>query len=173
MNTVTTAAPKSKSQRKRELLALQELGQQLVGLPQKSLIRVPMSSRLREAVMEAQGYSRGALSRQLQYIGKLMIEEDEAAIRKSLETISRPRQQEVETLHEVEQWRDRLIDGDDTLLDELCTRFATADRQHLRQLGRNALRQRQQGQAPRAARMLYHYLAELHTGQDAEDPGHG
>ncbi len=163
MNDTENEAPKSKSQRKRELHALQELGQQLLGLPSRELPRLPISARLREAVQEAHGYSRGALRRQLQFIGKLMVDEDEAAIRQALDALGRPHRQEVENLHEVEQWRDRLIAGDDALIEALCARYAGADRQHLRQLARNALRQRQRGEAPRAARMLFHYLQELRT----------
>lgn len=169
MNDDVAAAPKSKSQRKRELQALQDLGRQLLDLAQKDLARIPISERLGEAVLEARNYRRGALRRQLQFIGKLMIGEDVTAIRHALETISRPHRQEVETLHELEQWRDRLIDGDDALLDEICERFEMADRQHLRQLARNAFRQRQKEQPPKSARSLFHYLGELRAGEEGGD----
>ncbi len=170
MNDDAAVAPKSKSQRKRELRELQGLGERLLGLSPRELAGMPVSERLREALGEARGYRRGALRRQLQYIGRLMVGEDEAAIRLALETLGRPRRRAVEDEHELERWRERLIEGDEALLDELCARFAVADRRHLRRLARNALRQRHEGQASKSALLLLRYLGDLRAG---EEGGHG
>ncbi|MCP5159993.1 MAG: DUF615 domain-containing protein [Gammaproteobacteria bacterium] len=63
----------SKSQRKREATALQELGERLVKLTSTQLSRVPLPEELLAAVRLAQTISqRGGRKRQLQYIGKLM-----------------------------------------------------------------------------------------------------
>lgn len=63
----------SKSQRKREALALQRLGEQLVNLNSAQLAKMPLPEELQEAIRAAQGMTqRGARRRQLQYIGKLM-----------------------------------------------------------------------------------------------------
>ena len=80
----------SKSAKKREYIALQKLGEQLVSLRTSDLASVPMSDSLREAILEArQITSNGALRRQKQYIGKLMRQEDPEPIRAALERISR------------------------------------------------------------------------------------
>lgn len=80
----------SKSAKKREYIALQKLGEQLVSLRTSDLASVPMSDPLREAILEArQITSNGALRRQKQYIGKLMRQEDPEPIRAALERISR------------------------------------------------------------------------------------
>ena len=63
----------SKSQRKRDAHALQALGSQLVALPPAHLARIALPDTLREAVVAAQGMrQRGARTRQMQYLGKLM-----------------------------------------------------------------------------------------------------
>jgi ribosome-associated protein len=67
------ADPPSKSARKRAALALQALGAQLVRMREAELTALPLPENLRDAIMQArQLRSHGALSRQHQYIGKLM-----------------------------------------------------------------------------------------------------
>jgi ribosome-associated protein len=75
----------SKSQRKREALALQDLGETLVDLKPAQLEKIPLPEKLREAVLAArQMTQRGARKRQLQYIGRLMREIDPEPIRTAL-----------------------------------------------------------------------------------------
>jgi ribosome-associated protein len=75
----------SKSQRKREALALQDLGETLVTLKPAQLDKIPLPEELREAVLAArQMNQRGARKRQLQYIGRLMREIDPEPIRAAL-----------------------------------------------------------------------------------------
>lgn len=87
--------PPSKSQRKRDATALQDLGEQLVKLTPAQLSRVPLPDELLAAVRLARSITqRGGHKRQLQYIGKLMRQLDEAeteAIRAALGTLRTPR----------------------------------------------------------------------------------
>ena len=152
---------KSKSQIKREMHELQALGKQLVGLPHKQLVNIPMSDKLRYAVIAAKALKRGAIRRQLQYIGKLMPKEDEASIRTALNELQQPHKDEVDALHEIELWRDQLLLGDQGLLNELATRFVNFDRQHITQLIRNATREQEQKKSPKSARLLFKYLIRV------------
>ncbi len=80
----------SKSARKREHLALQKLGEELIGLKQRDLNSLSLDESLLEAVMEArQIKAHGALRRQKQYIGKLMRHIDPESIRAGLAGIRR------------------------------------------------------------------------------------
>lgn len=152
---------KSKSQIKRELHALQALGKELVELPTRQLVDVPISDTLRQAVLAAKTMKHGAIRRQLQYIGSLMPKEDEVSIRKSLHKLQQPHKDEVNAFHEIEQWRDKLLQGDEVILEELANRFINFDRQHIRQLIRNAKKELEQTKAPKSARLLFKYLHEL------------
>ncbi|HXD83618.1 MAG TPA: ribosome biogenesis factor YjgA, partial [Rudaea sp.] len=68
---------------------------------------------------------------------------------------------ETASLHRIEQWRDRLIGEGDTALDEFMQQFPSLDRQHLRQLTRNARAERD-GQKPlHAFHELFRTLREL------------
>jgi len=151
----------SKSQVKREMQALRDLGKELVDLPLVSLNKFDFSETLLDSIILAQGLKREALRRQLQHIGKQLREEDDAAIRQLLNQISQPQRDEVMAFHEIEQWRDKLLDGDDEAINQAVDRFQEADRQHLRQLVRNARKERQQERPPKSARLLFQYLKEL------------
>ena len=63
----------SKSERKRESLALQELGERLIALSEPDLATLSLDDNLHQAIRDAASIkSRGALRRQKQLIGKLM-----------------------------------------------------------------------------------------------------
>lgn len=152
----------SKSQRKRESHALQALGEALVALSTERLAAMPLPEALREAVLEAQRIrQRGAHKRQLQYIGRLMRELDAAPIQAALDDLQQTSQEAVARQHRLERWRDRLLEEGDVALEPLLEEYPDADRQHLRQLVRNAQRERDRSKPPRSARMLFRYLREL------------
>ena len=80
----------SKSARKREYLALQKLGEELIALKQSELDSLPLDENLLEAVVEAQQIkARGALRRQKQYIGKLMRHIDPEPLRLEIAKLRR------------------------------------------------------------------------------------
>ena len=80
----------SKSARKREYIALQKLGEELITLKESDLDRLPLDDNLREAVLEArQMKAHGALRRQKQYIGKLMRHIDPEPIRSEMAKLRR------------------------------------------------------------------------------------
>jgi ribosome-associated protein len=79
----------SKSQKKREMLALQDLGKELTKHAPARLKKIPMSDALREALNEMHRITaNGARARQLQYIGKLMRTEETGPIRAGLEALA-------------------------------------------------------------------------------------
>lgn len=153
--------PKSKSQIKREMHELQALGKQLVALPLKQLVDVPISDKLRDAVITARSLKHGAIRRQLQYIGRLMQKEDEESVRSTLHNLQQPHKNEVKAFHQLEQWRDQLLQGDQDLLDELVNKYENYDRQHIRQLIRNAKKEQGQNKPSKSARLLFKYLTEM------------
>jgi ribosome-associated protein len=80
----------SKSARKREYLALQILGEELITLKESDLDSLPLGDNLREAIMEArQIKAHGALRRQKQYIGKLMRHIDPEPLRAEMAKLRR------------------------------------------------------------------------------------
>jgi ribosome-associated protein len=152
----------SKSERKREMQALQELGEAIVGLSDGELTSIPLEGLLAEAIGVARRItSHEGLRRQMQYIGKLMRESDTAAIEAAYQELQNGRQLLNQRFHLLEQLRDRLIAAGPNAMDEVLVDYPQADRQHLRQLITAAAREREQQKPPAAARKLFRYLREL------------
>lgn len=158
---------KSKSEIKRELQKLQLLGKQLVELTEKQLIDFPISNTLKDAIFAAKNMKHGALNRQLKYIGNLMPNEDEVSIRKSLNKPQQSNQGEVNYYSMLEEWRDRLLQSDQVLLDELALKFDCLERQYIRQLIRNEKKEKIQKKTSKSAKLLLKYLTDLQQGSGA------
>jgi ribosome-associated protein len=152
----------SKSERKRAMHRLQDLGQRLADLAPETLARLPIGAPLREALLESRRITgREARRRQLQYLGKLMRAEDADAVAQALEALRADGQAERRRQHQLERWRERLIEQGDAALDEFVSHHPAADRQQLRQLARAARRERAAGQPPTKSRRLFRALREI------------
>ena len=159
-----TMEQKSKSQAKREMLALQSLGEQLVDLSPNEISKIEMSQDLREAVLFARTLKkREAWRRQMQYIGTLMRDADPGPIRKAVAEIGRGRGHDAQLFRELEQLRNGLIEGNDEFLANTVNHFPDADRKRLHRLALNARKEREGNKPPKASRALFRYLRELST----------
>ena len=156
------ALPPSKSQRKREMAALQDLGAELVDLAAADLARIPLPDRLSEAIDQARAItSHGARRRQLQFIGKIMRDVDPAPIRAALEKIRQHSARATAELHLIERWRDRILSEGQAALNEFSGQYPGADRQRLRQLMLNARKEQEKSLPPKSARSLFRALREI------------
>jgi ribosome-associated protein len=132
--------PPSKSELKRQMLSLQELGEELIALPESRLAAVEIPERLRDAIAEfRRTRSHEGRRRQMQFIGKLMRFADEAPLREAVAAFRLGSARETLQLHEAERWRDELIAGDDAAT-RWAQAFPASDLQHLRTLVRSARR---------------------------------
>jgi len=157
---------KSKGQLKREAESAQVLGKALVDLPESEFKRLLKQLELPEDLLDAliacrKIKSHEAHRRQLQYIGKLMRGIDCEPIEQALESIKRSGQIATAKLHEIERWRERLLEQGDTALTELVELHPQIDTTQVRQLVANARRESAKQQAPRAARKLFKYLRQF------------
>ena len=159
----------SKTALKKQMTALQKMGEELVGLSDRELAKIPVDDEnLSRAIDEARRIrSRSARRRQLQYIGKLMRSADSEPIRAALDALHQQKRQDANRFHALEQLRDDLLAGDTKALEDLLQSSPTADRQHLRQLVRQhqkdtrAATGEDSRTATPASRKLFRYLREL------------
>ncbi len=153
---------KSKSQVKRELQALQDLGERLTTLKPELLARLPLSDALQKALADAPKHKAHiARKRHIQYIGRLMRDQDVEAILALVDQVDASTRQYNERFHALERWRDRLIAGNDEALEAFVAEFPDADRQHLRSLVRHAQHEAAHNKPPAAARKVFKYIREL------------
>lgn len=162
----------SKSQKKREMNALQDMGEELVALGRESLAKIGLPEDLADAVRDYQRFTKHeAKRRQLQYIGRIMRDVDPAPIRAALDEINGVSAAATARMHALERLRTRLLE-DEKVLGEIATNHPGADLQRLRQLRRNALKEQELGKPPRAYRELFRVLRDLEKEHhDPDDAG--
>jgi len=157
--------PPSRSQQRREALEIFKLAETLANLSDAELGRVPLDDELREEVLRTRAVtSHIARKRQTQYLAKQLRKLGDEALDPIRRALDRDRVQahhDAAELHRVETWRDRLIAEGDAALDDLIAQHPTADRQHLRQLARNARSERERNKPLHAYRELFRALREL------------
>ena len=170
----------SRSMERREALAVLALAEELAGMSAAQLDRIPLEESLREAIDEARRItSHIARKRGVQTLAKRLRREDEdvlLAIRKVLGHDKAEARREAGLLHQVEAWREKLVAGGDPSLAALIDEYPALapERQHLRQLARNAVDERARNKPPRAYRELFRALRGhlLTPEQDAEAGAH-
>jgi ribosome-associated protein len=154
----------SKSQLKREMTALQKLGEELIAEPKERVMRVPMPEDVRDAILECQQIKdHEGRRRQLQYVGKKMrtLEEEElAAIQKTLDSWKGLSKADTAAMHALERRRDKLLTDDDALT-ELRAQHPEIDVQQLRALIRNARKEQAENKPPKAYREIFQLLKLL------------
>ncbi len=156
----------SKSQLKREMTALQKLGEELIAQPKDRVLKVPLPEDVRDAILACQTIrDHEGRRRQLQFVGKKMrslTEEEVAQVQRVLESFKGGSRTETALLHAIERRRERLL-ADDNALTELLSRHPELDAQQLRTLIRNARREQEQNKPPKAYRELFQILKTLQS----------
>lgn len=176
----------SRSQQRRDALEVLELAEKLASLTPTQLAKLPIPEDLLPHLEHTRKITAHiARKRQLAFLAKQMRREDDEAleaIRDALDEDGVAARREVAAMHRVEAWRERLLADGDAALAELLEEHPAADRQHLRQLVRNANEEKLRNKPPRAFRELFRELRTLLLGGsngqqddgpvDPDDDGH-
>lgn len=151
----------SKSQRKREMQAIREMAERLVQLSGEQLATLPYPDVI-DAAGQARRITRGnARKRQIQYLAKLLSRQDPAPVQELLDTLDASSAVHVQKFHQLEDWRERLIDDDPDVMAEILELHPDLDRQQLRQLARAASRECAAGDQRTEFRKLFQFLRKL------------
>lgn len=151
----------SKTEMKTDMDALQKLGEELVGLKPSVLDKFPLSEDLAQAIKDAQRFKNEAKRRQLQYIGKVMRNVDPEPIQAALDKVRNKHSQATAELHKLEQLRDRVVAEGDVAISEVMEMYPEADRQRLRQLARQANKEKSANKPAKSSREIFQILKEL------------
>ncbi len=125
----------SKSQLKREMHALEKLGERLIGLKTQQWEQLNFSRTMIDALEESRRIkSHNAMRRHIRRLAKLLKNEDAEQVEQLFSRMDDDHLQDTHHFHRLERWRERLLQGDDEVLNELLSLCPDADRQHMRQL---------------------------------------
>jgi ribosome-associated protein len=148
----------SKTQRKREMHELQDLGKALVKLSREQLARIDMPESLRDAVMECRRFTKHeAIRRQMQYIGRIMRDIDSSPIAAQLAELEAPSKRQTALFHVAEQWRADFLD-DPAAIARFVAQYPEADVNRLRELAEQARQEKRAARPPKRYRELFHVL---------------
>ena len=141
---------------------MQELGEKLVQLPAEQIEDIALPKELCDAILFAKTIkSHGARRRQLKYIGTLMRKHDTAPVQEAVHAIERGRDKKTLAFREIEMWRDELIAGNTSRIDEIVEHCPFAERKQLTKLVQQAIKEREEHKPPRASRTLFRYLRDI------------
>ncbi|KXF80040.1 ribosome biogenesis factor YjgA [Enterovibrio coralii] len=157
----------SRSEMKRDMEALQKLGEELVALKPAVLAKFPLDDDLRDAIIDAQRFEKEARRRQLQLIGKMMRSRDPEPIQAALDMLRNKHSQQSIELKKLEKMRDRVVAEGDKAINDVVAAYPSADRQKLRQLARQAKKELEGNKPPKASREIFQMLKALKAA-DAE-----
>ncbi len=161
----TGAARPSKTQRKNRSHELQALGVALAALSDTALAAIEMPEPLRDAVeLYRRTKTHEGRRRQMQYVGKLMHNADEAALREAVAAATLGTAQSALALHEAERWRAEFIAGDDAMT-RWTAEHPDTDTQQLRSLVRAARRDAAglvpEDRQPKSFRELFQFIRPM------------
>lgn len=163
--------PPSKSMLKRASHQLQDLGEQLLAMPDARLKSIDMPERLRDALDDyKRTRSFEGKRRQLQYIGKILRLIDAEPLREAVATFQLGHAQNSLALHQAERWRADLVNDEKNTLTQWAEEFPGTDLQQLRALVRNA--RKDAAAAPeqrngRAYRELFQFIKKVLEANDS------
>lgn len=165
-DTITTAGEDdrpSRSQKKRESTALQNMGEELAVLAPSVLEKMPLTPNIREALLEWQRLSsHEGRRRQMQYVGRLMREEGDAlAVREALDALKLGQGLQSAAFKRCEKLRDDLMAAAPAETEALLSPYGEEDAAELRDLIARARNEKEHGRPPHAFRALFRKLKTL------------
>lgn len=160
----------NKTLQKKELAALFTMAEKMSELSKSQLSTLELPEKIHNAVTEVSGMAHtGARKRLLKFIAGQLHKIEIEPVAEKLARIENKSAHAVREHHIVENWRDHLLDEGNEALAELLDDYPEADRQHIRQLLRNAQKESQAGKPPKSSRLLYQYLKGLFKFEELID----
>jgi ribosome-associated protein len=160
----------SKTQRKRQMHDLQDLGKTLVKLSREQLARIDMPENLRDAVMECRRFTKHeAIRRQMQYIGRIMRVIDAGPIAAQVAEIEAPSRRQTALFHVAERWRTDFLE-DPGAIARFVEEYPGADPESLRELADRARDEQRTSKPLRRYRELFHVLNTLLQDHGRRNP---
>ena len=153
---------KSKSEIKREMLRLQDYGFKLVKMSKHQRSKLPLTEEIKDALILADKImnKHEALRRHVRYIAKVLSETDLEPINQALDVMANKHQQETAKFNHLETLRDALIDEGNDKIENALEEHQTLERQKLRQLVRQAAKEKKAEKPGKYTRDLFAYLKQ-------------
>lgn len=135
----------SKSQNKRDMQGLRDLCKQIAEMPKQQRTKMPVSEQMAIAIEHyLKVPTMEARRRQLQYMGKLMRNEDLDGIQQAIALLDAGSDANKQIMFVLERWRERLLNGGNEVISEFFEKYPACELQQLRQLVRGAKKEQEE-----------------------------
>jgi ribosome-associated protein len=153
---------KSKTEIKREMHQLQDFAQRLIEMSKHQRSRLPLSDDLKDAMILADKITNKheALRRHIRHTAKILLETDLEPIHQAIEVMANKHQQETAKFIRLESLRDDLITQGNSAVEALIAEFPNIERQKIKQLIRNAAKEKKAEKLGKHYKNLFTYLKE-------------
>lgn len=151
----------NKSQQKREIQALMELGKKLSKLDAIALEKMELPPELYQALIDVQSMKHGAEKRQFKLICKFLRQINTESLEDTIHELEEKKADQDKNFHRTERWRDRLIEEGPDAMTEFMELYPTADAGQIRQLVRNANKEMRQNKPHKSSRALFRLLRDV------------
>ena len=152
----------NKTQIKKDIAALLDLAEEMLKLSRSQLLSLELPEDIYQALLDTVDMPpKGARKRQLKYITGKLRNIDMEPYKEKLSRIKNKSAHANREHHLIENWRDKLLEQGNDALTQFLSEFPAADRQHLRQLLRQAKKEHESARPPKSARLIYQYLKNL------------
>lgn len=153
---------KSKSEIKREMHKLQDFAQKIVDMSKHQRSKLPLTDELKDAMILADKIhnKHEALRRHIRHIAKILVETDLEPIHQAMDVMANKHQQESVKHTRLETLRETLIDDGSKAIEELLAENENLDRQKLRQLVRQAAKEKKSEKLGKYYKELFSYLKD-------------
>ena len=162
----------TRTQQRRDALAVLALANQLVELPPSKLAKLDLPEDVQREIAQTRRITAHiAHKRQLAFLAKVMRRHDPEVfdgVRAALGVNRERQRQETAAMHRLEAMRDRLLADADAAISELVAQHPNVDRQHLRSLVRQAKIEHEGNKPQRAYREIFQLLKQLAEGEEDE-----
>jgi len=150
----------NKSQQKREIQDLLELGKKLAQCDAIALGKFDLPAELLQALLDVQSMKFGAEKRQFKRICKLLRQINTEELQETFQQLDNKKAEQDKQFHKVERWRDRLIEDGHPAVTDFMAKYPRADAGQIRQLVRNANKEISQDKPRKSSRTLFRLLRD-------------
>jgi ribosome-associated protein len=151
----------SKTQLKKIAKDIEDFGYKLTLLTEEQIQRLNLTDDIKEVIFEYKKIkSNSAKKRHRQYLGKLLRDIDLTFVNEDYQRIQNHSLIAKQAFHEIENWRDQLIQ-DESKLKDFIDIYPKTDIQKCRTLLKNAIKEAQKDQTKKAQRLFFKYLREV------------
>ncbi|MCJ8319951.1 MAG: DUF615 domain-containing protein [Colwellia sp.] len=151
---------KSKSEIKREMHKMQDFAQSLVEMSKHQRSKIPLTEALLEDMVLADKIKgkHEAVRRHIRHMAKVLMETDLEPIHHAIDVMNNKHQQETAKFVHLENIRDALIEGNNETAEEVLTNNEKMERQKLKQLIRQAKKEKKAEKIGKYTKVLFNYL---------------